>query len=106
MFVTRVSEELLPKYGAVVTAMMKNDAPGRATAERELAEALPAWDRALAGRTFAVGNTFTLADIILYTPFPAAASFVGFKPPSNLAHLAAWLERMAARPSAAVLQAP
>ena len=106
MFITRVSDELMPKFGAVTMAVLKRDDAAKATAMHELADALPVWDRALANRMFAVGDTFSLADIVLYTQFPASKAFAGFEPPPELAHLRGWLDRMAARPGAAVLRAP
>ncbi len=62
-------------------------------------------DAGLAGKDYLTGDRFTLADILLY-------SFVEFGPqvgqpfPDELARLAAWRARVAARPSAAASADP
>ncbi|ESZ86270.1 MAG: glutathione S-transferase [Blastomonas sp. CACIA14H2] len=63
-------------------------------------DGLAAFDALLAGKTWLAGDRFTLADILLYclTEF---GKQVGQPLPEGLAHLAAWSERVAARPSAA-----
>jgi len=59
-----------------------------------------AWlDGLLAGRTFVVGDRFTLADIILFTALDFGRT-VGQPFDAQLVNLSAWFERMAARPSA------
>lgn len=63
-------------------------------------DGLAAFDALLAGKTWLAGDRFTLADILLYclTEF---GKQVGQPLPEGLANLAAWSERVAARPSAA-----
>lgn len=63
-------------------------------------DGLAAFDALLAGKTWLAGDRFTLADILLYclTEF---GKMVGQPLPEGLANLAAWSERVAARPSAA-----
>ncbi|MFZ5667599.1 MAG: glutathione S-transferase family protein [Pseudomonadota bacterium] len=63
-------------------------------------DGLAAFDALLAGKTWLAGDRFTLADILLYclTEF---GKMVGQPLPESLANLAAWSERVAARPSAA-----
>jgi glutathione S-transferase len=63
-------------------------------------DGLAAFDALLEGKTWLAGDRFTLADIMLYclTEF---GKMVGQPLPEGLANLAAWSERVAARPSAA-----
>lgn len=63
-------------------------------------DGLAAFDALLAGKTWLAGDRFTLADILLYclTEF---GKMVGQPLPEGLANLAAWSQRVAARPSAA-----
>lgn len=63
-------------------------------------DGLAAFDALLAGKTWLAGDRFTLADILLYclTEF---GKMVAQPLPESLANLAAWSERVAARPSAA-----
>ena len=75
-----------------------------AQATREFLEILPAWDRRLAGRQFLVGDGLTVADITLYTLFPAMQGLTGVEVPGELPHLRGWVNRMAARPSAPLLE--
>jgi glutathione S-transferase len=59
-----------------------------------------AWlDGLIAGRTYVCGEKLTLADILLYAFIEFGAS-VGQKPDPALTNIAAWFERMKARPSA------
>ena len=62
-------------------------------------DGLAAFDAQLVGKTWLAGDRFTLADILLYclTEF---GKMVGQPLPEGLANLAAWSERVAARPSA------
>jgi len=57
-------------------------------------------DGLIAGRSYICGETLTLADIVLYA-FLEFGAAVGQKPDPALANVAAWFERMKARPSAA-----
>ncbi len=63
-------------------------------------DGLAAFDALLEGKTWLAGDRFTLADILLYclTEF---GKMVGQPLPEGLANLAAWSDRVAARPSAA-----
>jgi glutathione S-transferase len=57
-------------------------------------------DRSLAdGRPFLVGEAYTMADICALTTIDFAR-FTGLQPPQEAEHLAAWHERVSARPSA------
>jgi glutathione S-transferase len=69
---------------------------------KALAKDKLAWlDGQMAGRTFICGDRFTLADIFLFAFLQFAAVVKQALDPAN-ANLAAWYERMAARPSATV----
>ena len=68
---------------------------------KQIAQEQLTWlDGLIAGRTFICGDTLTLADILL---FCFVDFFAGIKQPLNPANtnIAAWYERMKARPSAA-----
>lgn len=59
-----------------------------------------AWlDGLMAGKTFAVGDRFTIADIILYVALDFGAG-MGQPLDGNLQNVGVWLERIASRPSA------
>lgn len=59
-----------------------------------------AWlDRELADRPFIAGESYTMADICAQSTFDFA-SWIGLETLDDLAHLKAWRERVAARPSA------
>lgn len=104
MFVTRVTEELAPKVGALVSESMKaqGDASRLAAPVQSFLEALTAWDRHFGVRPFAVGNELSVADITLYPFFPVVRRAAGIKIGGDLPHLRGWIDRMAARPSARV----
>jgi RNA polymerase-associated protein len=107
MFAARVREELGPKVGAIVAEAFKaqRDELEMSKAKNDFLDGLPTWDRLLEGRAFAVGDQLTLADITLYTFFPAVRSLCGLDVSEQHPHLRAWLDRIAARP-AAKLPAP
>ncbi len=56
-------------------------------------------DGLMAGKTWVCGDRFTLADIMLYC-FVTFGAAVGQPLPEDCTHIAAWLERAGARPSA------
>ena len=105
MVMTRAIEELGPRFGALTMAALFSAAPSpEAIAEKKQAilDALEPWDALFSSRPFVLGDAFSLADIVLYTPSPAAEAVAGLEVPSARPHLRAWLERVAARPGAAV----
>ncbi|CAN5777063.1 glutathione S-transferase [soil metagenome] len=61
--------------------------------------AMREFDRALADREFLDGTAYSMADIVLLSIVDFAA-FVGIAIPDDLVNLAAWHERVSARPSA------
>lgn len=67
----------------------------KAIAQKQLAKL----DAQMAGKQFVCGNRFTLADIVLYCWIDFAAGVGQKLDPSNK-NLAAWLERVAKRPTA------
>jgi glutathione S-transferase len=101
MLAARVASELEPQLGATVTEVFKpqRDEAKVEEAKRRFVDALEAWDRYLEGRTFLVGDAFSLADVTLYTVFPAMNGLVGTEIPVERMNLRAWHERMAARPT-------
>ncbi len=58
------------------------------------------FDEVLGSNTFVAGENFSMADITLFCGL-AFADFAGIEIPAELANLAAWREKMAARPSIA-----
>ncbi len=58
------------------------------------------FDKVLADNAFVAGDNFSMADITLFCGL-GFADFAGVEIPAELANLAAWRERIAARPSIA-----
>lgn len=75
--------------------------PEAADGLKQIAREKTAWlnDLMADGRDFIAGDKISLADVLLYC-FLAFAGAVGQPYDQNLAHIHAWFERMAARPSA------
>ena len=75
-------------------------APEASASLKAMARHYLGWlDGQLSGRRFVAGERFTLADLLLYCFLDFAAG-VGQPRPAELRNLAAWFERVAARPSA------
>ncbi len=104
MFITRVTEEMAPRVGAVVGEATNPAQDGKKLAAhvQSLLEHLVTWDRHFAMRTFAVGDAPSIADIALYPFFPVLKRAAGVKIGGDLPHLRSWIERMQARPSTAL----
>ena len=107
MWSRRVEMILMPPVGAVWvnTHAFTAALPGRnaewGEANRPRVEAaFRYFDQSLADREFLACNAFTMADILLLTTMDFAA-FVGCGAPADCAALAAWHQRVSARPSAA-----
>ena len=81
-------KRFLPKERWNMTAM--------AEAKGEIEKHLAILDRQLAGKEYLVGGSFTLADLC-YLPFLEFLPTMEITPPANVA---AWRERLLARPSA------
>jgi len=73
--------------------------------KRLAADGLAQVDRIVGAGPWIAGDRFSLADILLYS-FVEFGAMVGQPPDPALAHLAAWRERVAARPSAAASANP
>lgn len=107
MLGTRAAQELAAKLGTVVVERLYKPHPDEAKiieAKREFVQALDAWDQRLAGRAFLVGDALSLADVTLYTIFPAMLGQADVGIPEDRKHLRAWHDRMAARPSSRLLE--
>ena len=107
MLAARATQELGSKLGAAVMEILYKPRPDEAKvadARRGFLDALSAWDRRTEGRTFLVGDQLSLADVTLYTLFPAMHRHTGTEIPEEHKHLSAWYGRMAARPTTKLLQ--
>jgi glutathione S-transferase len=102
MLVTRVSEELGPKHGALAQEALRErpDRARLASAAAELREALDGWDRELEGREWLVGDALSLADVALYPLLDNARRLAGVEPGGE--RLRAWMRRVEARGTAAL----
>ena len=99
MLLARVSDELASKQYAVVGELVKPE-PDQAkleTARKELRGTFEAWNRHFEGRTWAVGDALSLADLALYSLLAGAARPGGIEIGSEHAALRGWFDRMAAR---------
>jgi len=107
MWSRRVEMILMPPVGAVWvnTHAFTAALPGRnaewGEANRPRVEAaFRFFDQSLAGREFLAADVYTIADILLLTTMDFAG-FVGCGAPADCTALAAWHQRVTARPSAA-----
>jgi glutathione S-transferase len=79
-------------------------APGSRQAKQELEASalrtLRLLDRTLAEAPYIAGGRISMADIFAFGALDYGLRFAGFRLPEGLAHLHAWFEAMAARPSA------
>jgi glutathione S-transferase len=105
MLITRYNDEIGPKNGALITEIYfkkERDEAKIEEAKRAFLDALVPWNEYFEGRTFAVGDALSLADITLYTFFPASKAIANLEIPAELTHLRGWHDRMKARTSAPV----
>jgi glutathione S-transferase len=105
MFIARVNDELMPKYGGLISELLfkpERDSEKIAEAEQAFLKALATLHDHFAGRSFAVGNAISLADITLYTLFPSLQRHAGIQIPTELEHLRTWFDRMQTRPAFAL----
>lgn len=105
MFIARFNDELAPQYSALISELLfkkERDEAKIADARHAFLSALPPWNEQLSGQPFASGDAISLADITLFTIFPSLRTHARIEIPSELTHLRAWYERMAARPSTPV----
>jgi glutathione S-transferase len=104
----QVDATLLPAMGPVVQELVHkaagtaDDAKVKEGVARYRAALVP-WDARLQGHPFVLGDTFTLADIALFTPIAAMVRLVGQAGdiPEALGALRTWRDRVGARPSTA-----
>lgn len=97
-----VEEELAPRLGAVVAEMMRpegeRDRRKLDLGREGFRSAMPGYDRRLDGRSFFVGDEMTLADVHLYTLFPAMRRALRDDlVAKELTHLRGWLATMEGR---------
>jgi glutathione S-transferase len=107
MLMSRAASELGAHLEVVTDETVykpKKDEARVAHAVHEFLATLERWDRLLEGRSFLVGPSLTLADITLFTIFPSMRGLSGTQIPPERPHLRAWYDRIAARPTAALLE--
>jgi glutathione S-transferase len=107
MLAALVAQELGAHLGtAAVETLYKpqRDEAKVADAVRGFIAGMDAWNQRLAGREFLVGDALSLADVTLYTVFPAMERLTGVQIAAEHAHLRAWRDRIASRPSARLLE--
>lgn len=102
LVIARVNDELGSKLGAIAGAALRPspDPAKIAEAGEAFVAALDPWNTRLANKTFLVEEQLSLADITLYTIFPAVARMAGVTIPERLPHLRAWHDRIASRATA------
>jgi glutathione S-transferase len=106
MLAARVQRGVEAQLQAAVTATFgrpPKDEGKIADAAHAFVALLEEWDQRLENRRFLIGDDLTLADITLFTVFPAMRHMAGVEIPAERRHLRAWFERLSARPSAALL---
>ena len=108
MWVRRLEFQLMTPVGMFwrhahpLTAALLTQYKDFGESNREAVSRVLRWlDRDLAdGRAFIAGETYSMADIVAQTTLDFAI-FTGLEVPEDTPHLAAWRERVGARPSAA-----
>jgi glutathione S-transferase len=107
MLAALVAQELGSHLGTIALETLYKPQPDEAKvtdARGRFIAGLTAWNQRLAGREFLVGDALSLADVTLYTVFPAMERLAGVQIPAEHADLRAWRDRIASRPSAQLLQ--
>jgi RNA polymerase-associated protein len=105
MLIARYNDEIGPKNMALVTEILfkkERDEAKIAEAKKAFLDALVPWNEYFKGRTYAVGDALSLADITMYTFFPSLKAHANLEIPGSLTHLRAWHDRLKSRPSAEV----
>ena len=105
MLIARYNDEIGSKYSALFTEIVfkkERDEAKIAEVKKAFLDALVPWNEYFKGRTYAVGDALSLADITLYTFFPSVKAHANLDVPPELTHLRAWHDRMKSRPSAEV----
>jgi glutathione S-transferase len=108
LLMREVDAKLLPTMGPVVAEVVyKKVGPrdeGKVQAGiAQFRDGLVPWQARLEHQPFLLGDTFTLADITLFTPIFSMVRLLGAggEIPEALTSLRAWRDRIAARPSVA-----
>jgi len=107
MVAAQVASELESHLGVVAVETRYKPEKDQAKVDqaiRSFDAALEGWDRRLENRLFLVGESLTLADVTLFTVFPALRDLAGFDIPAQRPRLRAWFDRMAARPTTRLLE--
>lgn len=106
MWCRRVEMILMPPVGAVwvhthpfTAALPGRNAEWGESNRPRVGSAMEFFDESLEGREFLAGDSYSAADILLLTTVDFA-KFVGLEMPEGCTNLAAWHERVSARPSA------
>jgi glutathione S-transferase len=91
--------------GPIVQELVHKPAEARDQAKADAAvaafkDALSQWSARLEAREFLVGDSLTLADIVLFTPIYSVENIVGQSMVRD-ASIREWYERIKARPSTA-----
>jgi len=107
MWNRRVEMILMPPVGAVwvhthpfTAALPGRNAEWGESNRPRVAEAMRFFDESLEGHEYLAGDAYSAADILLLTTVDFV-KFVGLEMPEECGNLAAWHERVSARPSAA-----
>lgn len=96
-------------FRAIVVSQLQGKGPDIATARKTMTEQLPRYfdylDKEIRGRSFYVGDSFTIADIAVATHFANLKLAGGRLDPVRWPALADFVERIHARPAFATLMA-
>lgn len=88
------------RHGNPKMAQAEKQVPAYAESLQEpIAKRLARMDRELEGRNYIAGDKFSYADITAYITFLFFSKLTGIKPAESQTNLAAWLARVAERPS-------
>lgn len=109
--IRKIDQTLMAAQGGLVRELFlkpegERDAKAIEAARQKWREQLGKWNEALEGREYVTGDRFTLADVVLFTPIPTARRIAGEEVPAALSNLCSWLDRMQARPSMTLIEAP
>ena len=107
MLVSRVGQEIGVHAGTCAVELVYKPKPDEtkvAKAKSDFLDALGPWDQLLEGRSFLIEDTLSLADVTLYTLFPAMKGLTDIEIPAERPHLRAWYDRMTARKTTKLLE--
>ena len=107
LLVKEAETKITPLRSPVEQELKKSDGPPDESKIAEglarLHSALEPWEARLRDQPFVLGDEFGLADVVLFTPLVSLVRKLGERPDvfTGLVALAAWRDRVAARPSVA-----